>query len=45
MTSAKIGEAKIDEGIRSPDRSEPLLELSGVRAGYGSIEVLHGVDL
>src|SRR3546814_9621877 len=45
MTSAKIGEAKIDEGIRSPDRAEPLLELSGVRAGYGSIEVLHGVDL
>ncbi len=25
--------------------SEPLLELRGVRAGYGSIEVLHGVDL
>jgi branched-chain amino acid transport system ATP-binding protein len=23
----------------------PLLELRGVRAGYGSIEVLHGVDL
>lgn len=23
----------------------PLLELSGVRAGYGPIEVLHGVDL
>jgi branched-chain amino acid transport system ATP-binding protein len=23
----------------------PLLELAGVRAGYGSIEVLHGVDL
>jgi len=45
MTSAKIGEAKIGEGIRSPDRAEPLLELSGVRAGYGSIEVLHGVDL
>jgi branched-chain amino acid transport system ATP-binding protein len=25
--------------------TEPLLELRGVRAGYGSIEVLHGVDL
>ncbi|MEU5841640.1 ABC transporter ATP-binding protein [Rhodococcus sp. NPDC047139] len=25
--------------------TEPLLELSGVRAGYGAIEVLHGVDL
>ncbi|MFD8593216.1 ABC transporter ATP-binding protein [Streptomyces sp. NPDC059637] len=24
---------------------EPLLELAGVRAGYGSIDVLHGVDL
>ncbi len=24
---------------------EPLLELRGVRAGYGDIEVLHGVDL
>jgi branched-chain amino acid transport system ATP-binding protein len=24
---------------------EPLLELAGVQAGYGSIEVLHGVDL
>ena len=25
--------------------TEPLLELRGVRAAYGSIEVLHGVDL
>ncbi len=25
--------------------TEPLLELVGVEAGYGSIEVLHGVDL
>jgi len=24
---------------------EPLLELRGIRAGYGAIEVLHGVDL
>ncbi len=23
----------------------PLLELAGIRAGYGPIEVLHGVDL
>jgi branched-chain amino acid transport system ATP-binding protein len=33
---------------RSPtsfDQTEPLLELVGVRSGYGSIEVLHGVDL
>jgi branched-chain amino acid transport system ATP-binding protein len=26
-------------------RSEPLLELRGVRAAYGTIEVLHGIDL
>jgi branched-chain amino acid transport system ATP-binding protein len=25
--------------------TEPLVELVGIRAGYGSIEVLHGVDL
>jgi branched-chain amino acid transport system ATP-binding protein len=25
--------------------ASPLLELSGVRAGYGRVEVLHGVDL
>ena len=24
---------------------EPILELQGIRAAYGSIEVLHGVDL
>jgi branched-chain amino acid transport system ATP-binding protein len=33
----------------NPDRDdrgeEPLLELRGVRAAYGTIEVLHGVDL
>jgi branched-chain amino acid transport system ATP-binding protein len=27
------------------DQTEPLLELVGVRSGYGAIEVLHGVDL
>ncbi|HUJ63905.1 MAG TPA: ABC transporter ATP-binding protein [Acidimicrobiales bacterium] len=27
------------------DQTEPLLELVDVRSGYGSIEVLHGVDL
>lgn len=27
------------------DNSDPVLELRGVRAAYGSIEVLHGVDL
>ena len=25
--------------------SEPLIELRGVRAAYGTIEVLHGIDL
>ena len=25
--------------------AKPLLELSGVRAGYGPVKVLHGVDL
>jgi branched-chain amino acid transport system ATP-binding protein len=29
----------------SVDATEPLLELVGLRSGYGSIEVLHGVDL
>jgi len=29
--------------VRSSDR--PVLELSGVRSGYGPIEILHGVDL
>ena len=28
-----------------PDLDPPLLELRGLRAAYGSIEVLHGVDL
>jgi branched-chain amino acid transport system ATP-binding protein len=28
-----------------PVEPEPILELVGVRAGYGPIEVLHGVDL
>jgi branched-chain amino acid transport system ATP-binding protein len=27
------------------DGAEPLLELRGVRAAYGTIEVLHGIDL
>ena len=28
-----------------PEVDVPLLELRGVRAGYGRVEVLHGVDL
>ncbi|HTO01868.1 MAG TPA: ATP-binding cassette domain-containing protein, partial [Microthrixaceae bacterium] len=30
---------------RSTSTDQPLLELRGVRAAYGSIEVLHGVNL
>jgi branched-chain amino acid transport system ATP-binding protein len=35
------------EGLDQPDdlTDAPMLELSGVRASYGRIEVLHGVDL
>jgi hypothetical protein len=29
----------------APSRAAPLLELRGVTAGYGRIQVLHGVDL
>lgn len=29
----------------SPESANPLLELVGIRAGYGTIDVLHGVDL
>ena len=31
--------------MTAEDDQEPVLELRGVRAAYGSIEVLHGVDL
>jgi branched-chain amino acid transport system ATP-binding protein len=34
-----------DSHFSSHDGNGPLLELSGVRASYGTIEVLHGVDL
>ena len=30
---------------RGRERIPPLLELRGIHAGYGGIEVLHGVDL
>ncbi len=32
-------------GVTAPSTSPPVLELVGVRAAYGGIEVLHGVDL
>lgn len=35
----------LDELAVEAARNEPLLELVGVCAGYGTIEVLHGVDL
>ncbi len=41
-TSASPEVPAAQRGTRS---EEPLLELRGVRAAYGSIEVLHGVDL
>jgi branched-chain amino acid transport system ATP-binding protein len=31
--------------VNGASAGEPLLELVGLRAGYGAIEVLHGVDL
>ncbi|CAM8628106.1 LivF ABC-type branched-chain amino acid transport systems, ATPase component [Acidimicrobiia bacterium] len=34
-----------DSHLSNHDGNGPLLELSGVRAAYGTIEVLHGVDL
>ncbi len=34
-----------DGGRPLAAEAEPILELVGVRAGYGAIEVLHGVDL
>ncbi|MFD1814977.1 ABC transporter ATP-binding protein [Rhodococcus gannanensis] len=38
--------APVDEMSNSTAaHQDPILELSGVRAGYGPIEVLHGVDL
>lgn len=51
--SAATGDARTSRPVRSPasparrgvDAPEPLLELRGLRAGYGSIEVLHGIDL
>lgn len=35
----------VDDTEPAAAQPEPLLELVGVRAGYGAIEVLHGVDL
>ncbi|MCB1004496.1 MAG: amino acid ABC transporter permease/ATP-binding protein, partial [Acidimicrobiales bacterium] len=34
-----------DVPVASPAPAEPLLELRGITAAYGRIQVLHGVDL
>lgn len=33
------------EDVRKLAKGEPLLELQGLQAGYGKMEILHGVDL
>jgi branched-chain amino acid transport system ATP-binding protein len=38
-------EHTVGQPVGPSDRPAPLLELVGVRAAYGPIEVLHGVDL
>jgi branched-chain amino acid transport system ATP-binding protein len=40
-----VSEVETALGERSVNGSEPLLELVDIRAGYGPIEVLHGVSL
>ena len=35
----------LGESGADPAQPEPILELRGLRAGYGAIEVLHGIDL
>ena len=49
-SSAATGDAAVARLTGQPaavdgSRDSTLLELEGVRAGYGGIEVLHGVDL
>jgi branched-chain amino acid transport system ATP-binding protein len=46
-TLEKTPEKSPEKGPRdlSVTIPEPMLELRGIRAGYGAIEVLHGVDL
>jgi branched-chain amino acid transport system ATP-binding protein len=39
------GEGPVDAHRAGWEPQEPILELAEVRAGYGPIEVLHGVDL
>ncbi|HUO48822.1 MAG TPA: ABC transporter ATP-binding protein, partial [Acidimicrobiales bacterium] len=43
MTPAAAGAAAATTGV--DEARPPALELAGVRAGYGRIEVIHGVDL
>ncbi|MFF0483281.1 ATP-binding cassette domain-containing protein [Streptomyces sp. NPDC004435] len=44
LTASAIASDTTDGGS-GPAPAEPALELSGVHAGYGGAEVLHGVDL
>jgi len=39
------GKGTLDPVLAAELASTPLLELRGVRAAYGKIEVLHGLDL
>ena len=43
--SALPGEHVVGQPVGPSDGAAPLLELVGVKAAYGPIEVLHGVDL
>lgn len=46
MAVMSTGATNVTETLDGPqDGPTPLLELAGVRASYGPIEVLHGVDL
>ncbi len=45
MTTDRSPGAAPGAGPRPAPAEEPILELRDVRAGYGPIEVLHGVDL
>ena len=40
-----VPQPRAADGGTAREETVPLLELAGVRAGYGAIEVLHGVDL
>jgi ABC-type branched-subunit amino acid transport system ATPase component len=46
VTRLRVTEpAPADHAALTPEPATPLLELVGIRAGYGGIEALHGVNL